>query len=273
MIEVSFETIDNKEIISTLEADWRKTLSFPNESYDEAQLSWCQHWVIKNKGEIIGYACVSKKNTLYQFYIIPKYLMHGTAVLFQFIKQRGIERGYIGTNNTIYYSLMMHFQKSIEIGGYLFKNMEEVNFEERDVNFRLSEQDELMEIVNLQIASEAFEGEKATEEAKNWLRDYFSDLIGKGVVYILEKENEIIGFLEARTANLGTKTTSLGIVVKPEYRKQGFGSYMLKKGKLISKSRNSEPICTCNVKNISSRKTIEKSGFRILHLFLLVNFK
>lgn len=217
---------------------------------------------------MIGYACVPEKNTLSNFYITPKHSLHGKVVLEEFIKQREIKKAEVTTNNPICLSLIMHFQKSIEIDSYLFKDMEEVIQEERDVEFRQAEPDDLESLVNIQVASEIFEGEEAS---KDWLKDYFDDLISRAAVFVLEKKNKIIGFLEARTSNLKTKTTSLGVVVLPEYRKQGYGSYLICKGKTISRSIHSEPICSCNIKNIGSRKTIEKSGFRILHLSLLVN--
>jgi len=120
---ISFEAIDNKDTILTLETEWRNSLTFPNESYDEAQLTYSQHWVVKLEEKMIGYACVSKKNILYNFYITPKYLMYGTAVLEEYIKQREITKAEVTTNNPMCLSMIMHFQKSVEIDGYLFKNM------------------------------------------------------------------------------------------------------------------------------------------------------
>jgi len=241
MIDVSFEAIDNKETISTFETEEK----------------------------IIGYACVSKKNTLYTFYITPKYLMHGTVVLDEFIKQRGIEKAMIGTNNPICLSLIMHFQKSIEIDSYIFKNMEEVNEAERNVEFKLAEPADQEGLVNFNISAHGYKDK--SEEFRDRLRNYCGNSISKGEVFILLKKNEIIGLLEAITFNKGTKLTSLGVVVLPEYRNKGNGNYLFVKGKSLAKSRNSEAICNCDVKNISSRKALEKSGFRILHLTLLVN--
>jgi len=265
MINISFEATHNRETISTLKTEWRNSLTFPNESYEEAVIDGCQHWVLKLEEKTIGYACVSKKHTLYQFYISYKYLMHGTVVLEEFIKQRGTKKAIVGTNNPIYLSMIMHFQKSIEIYGYTFKDTEDVSQKERDVKFRVAETGDLEQLLNLDDDSEV------SEESKKWLKKYFGDCISKGVIFVLKKNNEIIAYLEVRTSTLRFKITSLGVVVSPKYRNQGYGSYLLVKGKSIGKSRHSETICGCNMKNIISRKTIEKSGFRILHLSLLAN--
>jgi len=261
MKDISFEAIDNKTTISTLEIEWRNSLTFPNDDYWEAQFESSQHWVVKLKEKAIGYACVSEKNTLYNFHITPKYLMHGIPILEEFIKQREIKKGIIGTNSPICLSMIMHFQKSIEIFGYIFKDMEEVSQEERDGEFRVAKPDELERLVVF--------SHRVLEAPEDWLRDYIGNWISRGEFFVLEKKNKIIGTLEVRTSDLNTKTACLGIVVSPEYRNQGYGTYLLGKGKTISKSRHKEPICSCDKENISSQKAIEKSGFRILHSILL----
>lgn len=269
-MNISFEVIDNKDTISDLETEWRNSLTFPNDDYWEAQFESSQHWGLKLDGEIIGYACISRKNTLYQFYITPKYLMHGIVILEEFIKQREIKKGIIGTNNPICFSLIMHFQKSMEIYGYIFKDMEEVTQEEKEGEFRKAEPEELERLIAFQnSALQSSEASEASETSDDWFRNYIGHWISRDEFFVLEKKSKIIGTLEFRTSDLNTKIACLGIIVSKEYRNQGYGSYLLGKGKLVSKSRNIESICACDKENIASQKAIEKSGFRKLHLILL----
>ncbi len=261
-MNINFEVIDNKETISSLEKEWRNSLTFPLDDYWEYQLECCIHWALKLEGNIIGYACLTEKNTLYQFYITPKYLMHGTEILEEFIKQREIKKALIGTNNPICFSLIMHFQKSMEIYGYTFKDMEEANLEEKEGEFRVAETKDLERLVSF--------SHEILGAPEDWFRDYIGNWINREEFFVLEKQDEIIGTLEIRTTDLYTQIACLGIVVSPKYRRQGYGSYLLSKGKSISKSRNIEPICACTEDNIPSRKAIEKSGFRKWFLDLLI---
>lgn len=268
MTDIRFESLENKEEVSSLRDEWLDSLNFPNDSFDESNIDGSQHWALKLEEGLIGYASVFKKNTLLQFYIIPKYLNRGRTVLEAFIAQNKIEKAFVGTNNPMFLSLIMHFQKSVEIDAYIFKDMEEVQEDEREVAFRVAESNELEQI--LEFNTNSYPDMKPTEESQAWTKKYYADCINNGVIHLLKKESEIIGVLEARTTSKSPKKTTFGFVILPKYRGQGFGSYLLGKGKALAKARDSVAICGCRANNIGSRKAIEKSGFRILHMVLLL---
>lgn len=269
MTDIRFESIENKEPISTLRTNWLDSLTFPNDSFDESTIDGSQHWALKLKEEIIGYASVFKKESLLQFYITPEYLNHGTDALGAFIKQNEIKKAFAGTNNPSFLSLIMHFQKSIEIDTYLFKDDVEIQQEERDAEFRLAEINELERLLDFN--TKAYPEFEPSEASKESTRKYYADCLNKEVIYALEKNDEIIGILEVRTSTTSPKKTTFGVVVLPDYRKQGYASYLIVKGKSIAKTRDSQAVIGCRATNIGSRKAIEKSGFRILHLILLIN--
>lgn len=266
MMNISFETIENKQTISILETEWRNSLTFPNDDYWATQFESCQYWALKLAEKVIGYACISRKNVLYNFYITPKYLVHGVLILEEFLRQRDIKKGEVGTNNPICLSLIMHFQKSIEIDSYIFKDMEEVGQEEREIEFRIAQPDEVEALVDFEMG-----GLQPSVSVQNWFRTYVRKWISRDGLFVLKNGHKIIGLLEVRTTALNTKIASLGISVLEEFRNQGYGTYLLIKGKAIAKSRNLKPICGCKKTNIASLKVIEKSGFRKLHLSLLIH--
>lgn len=269
MTDIGFIATDDKESLSNLKTAWRNSITFPHDSFWDAQFESSQHWALKLTGKTVGYACVSPRNTLYQFYISPKYLNVGTEILGQFIKEKGIKKALVGTNEPIYLSQIMHFQKSVTIDSYIFKDVEEITQEERDVEFRVAELAELEKV--LDFTNRVYEITNPSKEDQEWSINYYTDCLRKGVIYILENKEEFIGVLEVRTTDLKPKKTTFGVGILPKYRNKGYGSYLLCRGKLIAKSRDSESICGCDMKNISSKKAIEKSGFRVFHSLLMLD--
>lgn len=271
MSNIRFEKVGDNETIASLKTQWQASLTFPHDSFDDSIIDSSEHWGIYLEEKVIGYACVSQKITLRQFYILPKFLNYGAKALEQFIQQNEIQQAIVGTNNPICMSLVMQFQQSTEIESYLFKNVEEVTQEERAADFRLAKVEELDQI--LDFADKAYGSEEVSESRQEWLNEYYLDCLKQDIIFVLEKDNEYIGVLEVRTSTTPPAKTTFGITVSPDYRNQGYGSYILVKGKSIAKSRESQAICGCNAKNASSRRAIEKSGFRVMHLLLLVKLK
>lgn len=84
---------------------------------------------------------------------------------------------------------------------------------------------------------------------------------------IKEENNEVIGRLSIRH-NLGNKFLKdfgghIGYAVKPEYRRQGIGGFLLEEGlKFAEKIGIHEVLITCDEGNIPSKKIIEQRGGR-----------
>ena len=268
MKNICFEKISDRNTISDLEKEWRNSLTFPNDDYWEAMLDSCKYWVIKQSNkesdEMIGFAFVSDNNVLLQYFVSAQWLDKGLLILEKFIKEKEIKKAWLGTNNPIFQSQAMHFQKSVEVTSYLFADMVDVSLEEKDGNFRMAESKDLEQLVDF--------SHRVLDAPKDWLTNYIDNWINREEFFLLEKDGKIIGTSEARTTPINGDVASLGIVVCPEHRNQGIGSYLMGKAKTIAKSRNQQAICSCAKDNTSSLKAIERNGFRILHLGLRINF-
>ena len=264
MENIDIEKIDDRMLIVDLEKEWRKSLTFPNDDFDEAMLSAGQNWIFKQANETIGYACVDRRNTLIQFFIEGKHLNKGSLIFPLFLKEQAIKKARVGTHNPICLSLALQFQKSVLVDGYLFKDMEEVDLKKPEGNFRMAEMNELDDLVDF--------SHRVLEAPKDWLKNYISNWIKREEFFVFEREHKIVGTGESRTCSINREVASLGIVVCPDQRNQGIGTYLLGKVKSIAKSRNKQAICGCSRDNISSQKAIEKNGFRIIHPSLTIQF-
>ena len=56
------------------------------------------------------------------------------------------------------------------------------------------------------------------------------------------------------------------------YRRKGIGAYIITQLKERCYGKNLIPMACCDVENIASKKTLEKSGFITNHRILYVNF-
>ena len=265
MQNIHFNKVEDKNILSDLETEWRNTLTFPNDDFWEAVFDSSQHWGLNQGEETIGYACVGSSNTLLQFFVSAKWLEQGRVILEHFIKEQEIKKARMATNNPIYLSLSMHFQKSVVVDGYLFKDMVDISLEEKKGDFKTATSEDLERLVDF--------SHRVLDAPKDWLNGYISNWISREEFFLFERNNEIVGTCEARTTPVNSEVASLGIVVCPEHRNQGIGAYLLGKAKAIAKSRNQQAICGCSKDNISSLKAIEKNGFRIIHLFSILHFE
>lgn len=265
MKNIHFNRIEDKDLVIDLETEWRNNLTFPNDDYWEAVLDSSQYWLLNQEEKIIGYACLSDRNTLLQFFVSAKWLEQGRVILEYFIKEQKIKKARISTNNPIFLSLSMHFQKSVVVDGYLFKDMTDVSLKENTGDFKTAKPEDLERLVDF--------SHRVLDAPKDWLNGYISNWISREEFFLFERDGKIVGTCESRTTPQNSTIASLGIVVCPEHRSQGIGSYLLGKAKTIAKSRNQQAICGCEKDNISSLKAIEKNGFRIIHLSLILHFE
>jgi len=264
MQQISFETVNDKTLISTFEAEWRNSLTFPNDDYWDWIIETSQYWALILNDKLVGYACVSKNNNLLQFYLTTEYAKFGKHIFELFIKEQAIKKGFVYTNNPVFLSTAMPFQHSVKVDGYLFKDVIDFPLKEKEGVFRQAEKDDLEALVDF--------SHIALQAPKDWLRNYIGNWIDREEFFILETEKGIIGTSEARTTSTNPNVASLGVVVSPNYRKQGYGTYLLGKAKVIAKSKNQQAICSCSNDNLGSLKAIENNGFRILHTSLCLSF-
>ena len=263
--EIQFSEVAKKEELLSLKKKWLNSLNRPPDGMWESFRNNAKQYAIKNKAEVIGYACIGMDNQLLQFYLLPKYMDIGVEIFAKFKHRYKVKKGMVGTNNPIYLSLALHFMKDLVIHTYLFDLVKEKIDFVKEGTLRKCTPSDLERIV---VFCQYSIGAPAT-----WLFSYIGDLIDKNEIYVLEKEDHIIGTCEVRKSIANPKYADIGMIVSPDFRKQGYGAFLLNEAKNIAIKMNKTPICSCEKDNIGSMKSIQKCGFASLYQLLSMNFK
>ena len=262
--KIQLHKITDNHIVAPMKIEWRKSLLAPQDGMWESFMENATHWMFKEEHETIGYACVDDANQVLQFFILPHWLQNSATVFKQFIHQEKITKGIVGTNNPVFQSIAMHCQKSVEVATYLFTDFFTVEPDNDLGNLSVAENDDLEKLVDFCHISMG--------APKAWLTGYVDDLIKKQALFVLNDGSKIMGTCEVRTSESQPTVADIGVIVSPQYRKKGVGTYLLGKAKTIAIQWNKKPICSCEKDNIGSLKAIQNNGFRSIHQMLLLNF-
>ncbi|MFK7925286.1 MAG: GNAT family N-acetyltransferase, partial [Bacteroidia bacterium] len=257
------QTIDPKLLVP-LQKEWEKSLLAPQDGMWEMLRSYATQWELREGEQLIGYASVDDENRLLQFYLISEHLQNGAEILQQFIEQEGISKALIGTHNPIALSLGIHLQKEVTVDTYLFEDHLEVSPPEKEGTLRVATLPELEKMVDFYHHSMG--------GPKDWLNAYLGDLLGKEEVFYLEQEGEIRGVCEVRRSTNNPNIADIGMVVSPDFRQKGYGTYLLGQAKAKAIEWGRSPICSCEKGNAGSMKSIQNNGFRSFHQLLLMEF-
>jgi predicted acetyltransferase len=260
-----FNKVTDTTVLEPLKAEWRKSLTAPQDDMWETFTNYADHWHINVNTQTIGYACVNDENRLLQFYVTPEWMPEGNAIFEHFVHQQKIKKAIIGTNNPLCFSIAMHLQKSVQIHYYLFSDFLQEKVIEKEGTIKSGKIKDIEKFVDFT--------HESTGGPKQWLEGYLSTLINKGGYFIFENNGEILGAFEVRKSDTYPKTAHLGMVVSPNHRKKGLGTFLLGKAKETAREWNLQPICGCDQDNIGSLKSIHKNGFRIVHQMMLLKFE
>ena len=265
MQEYSFKKVQVNDGIAALKKGWLESLTSPPDGMWESFRDYSTHWEIRHAGHLIGYTCVNDEHELIQFYVLPRYLSQGATIFKKYLAETSITKGMVGTNNSVYLSIALNFVKAVGIHTYLFRESFEVTIKEKEGILRKCQKEDIERIVDFCHYS--------INAPKGWLKGYISGLTEKGEVFVFEKDNNIIGTCEVRSSQAAPECVDIGMIVSPDFRKKGYGTYLLYRAKQIAKEWGKKPICSCEKDNVGSFKSISNCGFISLHQLLSINFK
>lgn len=200
------------------------------------QYGWADVYLF-TEGELkIGYGSVwgkdnrKDRDTIFEFYLIPEYQKHASSIFTDFIKACGAPFMECQTNDTLLASMMFEHAEDIHAQSVLFEDDAEKD---------------------LRVKGAAFNRQPYTT-------NHPDDRGG----YVIEKDGEVVatgGFM----LNYNYPFADIYMDVKEPFRKCGIGSFMVQELKKEIYKAQRVPAARCNVKNLASRATLLKAGFRL----------
>lgn len=261
----SFNKVNNKNELDILKKEWLATLSSPQDGMWAFFRDNATNWSIVFNGELIGYAAVDESNQILQFYVLPKFQLNGAIIFKTFIDKMKIKTGIVGTNNLIFLSFALNFVNDLKVNTYLFRDNYEVHVDPKEGVLKACEKKDIDTMVNFY--------NNSIGAPKEWLRCYLGDLIEKEELFLLETDNKTIGTFEVRKNLSAPGFADIGMVVSPDFRQKGYGTYLLSRAKKIAAEKGNTPICSCEKDNIGSVKSIYNCGFVSKYQLLSIDFK
>lgn len=210
----------------------------------ESHLIKSNFYEIKFNTEIIGYCGIYDKGLITTFNLEKKNNNLAQEIFMKVKYLEEVSEAFVPTGDEFLLSLCMDNFNRVDKQAYFT----------RDLNFDKGSKIGL----NLRIA-EVSDKELIQKHTGDFFED-IDDSLRKESLYIVEKDNFLVGFGVIEKGIIREDLQTIGMFVRDEFRKCGIGTEILKALKVIVRARNKKAISGCWYYNHNSLKTQFKSG-------------
>lgn len=202
--------------------------------------NWSDPYLISAGGQAIGYGAVKGRDSLedrdavFEFYLLPHCRPKAGLAFSELLSASGAPFIECQSNDRFLSSMLFEFAHNISSEAILFEDGTATRLPNPGAVFRLKTDDDFIP----------------------WLGDQD---IGD---YVLEAGGEVAGtgdFL----LHYNPPFADLFMEVQKEYRKRGFGAYLLQELKKACYLAGRVPAARCNIGNKASKACLLKAGFRV----------
>lgn len=193
-------------------------------------------YLIQVEGRTAGYGLVAHKHwpeTVHEMYLMSPYEAVAQPIFQRLLDTSGAKRILAQTNNPLMLLMLYDFAEKITSDTILFDDAFTSNLTCPSV--------ELKPITDAD--KERLKEQKMDEDA-HWMLEFEGIPIATG------------GFLTHYNPPYG----DIYMGVNENYRRRGFGSYMVQEMKRVAYEAGRKPAARCNVSNVASRRTMQKAG-------------
>ncbi|MCB9149210.1 MAG: hypothetical protein H6641_10670 [Caldilineaceae bacterium] len=227
-------------------AKYKKQISIPYDDFLEDFIIESALYSIEIESQKCGFFGINNKR-LTILYIDDIYFSKGVRIFEKIKETYALKDAFIPTTDIAALSIVLENHKDIKIQALHFsdtaRSVRPAEFG-KDY-FRLAKMADLDEIRGF---------------AEDFL-DNYEDVIGKKELYVLEKENEILGIGIVVRNKIMDNCVSIGVLTKASMRKLGVGRSIILHLKRIAFELGLTPVAGCWYYNAESRVTLESAGY------------
>lgn len=253
-----------KEIINYRKQLYTSSVAPLDGMWEALYIANATNYLIKSKGDEIGYCCIDEDKSLNQIYLksTHRYLMN--AIISELINNNMIVSAHLSSIEPTSFNASLMLAKSTQVN---------------TINYTFSSEQE--KVVSTDVLSLNKASLHDTDRIKSFFKSvigfedsfgYTENLIQRGEIYIVEEEGVIVATGECRLSDSQPTYADVGMVVKNTNRKKGLGTKVLSELVKIALENKRKPICSTTVDNIASQKAIERAGFYNSHTIFKMDF-
>jgi GNAT superfamily N-acetyltransferase len=208
---------------------------------------WSDSYMLSRNGVEVGYGSTYSQNikgtreTIFEYYIVPHARQQEQALFKALLTMSGASIIEAQSNILLLSNMLHEFAENIYAPVVLFEDETVTQFTMPQVKFRQLQENEKI----------------YTNDPGLYVLEYKNDVVANG------------GFL----LHYNKPFADLFMDVKEEYRKLGFGSYLLQEIKKECYLAGRIPAARCNVNNPASRATLVKAGLKVVGHMLIGQVK
>lgn len=255
-----FQSTDIQQL-SELRQQYLNALYESQELFLELMVPASEKYIIQLDGEDIGYFMKLNDNYLIEFYLKDKYLPKCSEIFHEIVKKQYLTGAYCKSFDSVLLKVCCHLHKSMKIVGVLYRNI----IDKEIVPLNAIDEVRIATMSDFKAIAGLKEGVFDTEEE-------IEITIKKRAIFIFKNKGDLIGYGIFQPAVDGQKSYDIGMAVAPNFRRKGYGTFILNYLKNHCIKNGWQPTCGCAVDNIASQKTIEKTGFVSRHNMLAFAF-
>lgn len=212
----------------------------------------------------IGYCCIDEAHNLNQLYLVGAYRSQITKVVEELIKSKLIQGALLSSIEPVAFNACLAVAKTTKV--------DTLNFQYNSPHKGVGNK-ELLNLVKA--TADDLPAVKSFFQEEAGFTDnfgYAENLISRGELFLLIEDGILTATGECRLSDTQPAYADVGMIVKQDARKRGWGGKVLATLAGIAERQGRIPICSTTVDNIASQKAIQKAGFYQSHIVFKMEF-